>query len=226
MAQIHGKWGHYVRPGKTDGTRYGGDSRHEHVRGPESVFDNKGRHLYTCPENGARTLEYALRKRLPAGSLRIAQGNMRITLPLEACGFTSRKTFKAWCEDVARNTSHESEARRTSTHTITRASGEWLHLDAHSPNDVARASKAGAEAFALDWSRMRAEGRNCELWRRATGLGVSELCKRAGLSVAGYVMFLTGEARLTDVQVRSMANACGITPSTLLRYRPRRRRAQ
>ncbi len=108
MPHIHGTWGHYVRPGKTDGYRYGtqrfvwrddsGDVWVAHCH----VYDLRGRSLYNRPSGSSGKLVKFLKKCLPETATKTVVGGVGLTCNLRSLGFESREEFKAWCADGMR----------------------------------------------------------------------------------------------------------------------------
>ena len=99
MPHIHGTWGHYVRPGKTDGCRYGtqrlagryssGDVWVTHYH----VYDLRDRSLYSCPSGSSGKLIKFLKKCLPETATKTVVGGVGLTRNLHSLGFESLEDF-------------------------------------------------------------------------------------------------------------------------------------
>lgn len=180
MPHIHGTWGHYVRPGKTDGYRYGsqrfggrhdsGDVGISHYH----VYDLRGRSLYSYTAGSSDKLLKFLKKCLPETATKTVAEGIKLTRSLHSLGFESREEFTSWCKDGMRGKQRiirKKTARKTKGQTslTTSASGygvNGIKQESQGSNGKKQRHKPkmkGNMFYVVDRERRRLY--QCMLWR-------------------------------------------------------------
>ena len=115
MAKVHGSWGHYVRPGRSDPVyngswwRYNDDGSERskgHGESPSEgrpphaafiVYGANGKVLYHCGKGKAANAKERVKRMLPSGSYTSRAGVIRLRRDLSSLGYSSASEFASCC---------------------------------------------------------------------------------------------------------------------------------
>ena len=112
MVRIHGSWGHFVLPGKTDLKRYGtaeamGLKKRKKRRrkadvgaakpGELRIWGEDGGLLYHRAEKKAGPVKELILKNLPVDAFDEVEGGIKLKRKLGDLGFGSKRDFAYWC---------------------------------------------------------------------------------------------------------------------------------